>query len=413
LQADTVEELYGWTPRILAELQRSPPLADVNSDQQDKGLETRVTIDRDTVARLGINVAQIDNTLYDAYGQRQVSTIYKTRQQYHVIMEVAPRYWQDPETLRDIFVSKAGGNATGTQTANAVAGTVSGPPTVSSSSVAAKAATVAADAVRNLALNSIGNTGKGATSTGSAVSTNAEAMVPLGAVAHFSSSNIPLAVSHQGLFVATTMSFNLPIGVSLSDTVTAVNEAMKRLGVPVSIHGSFQGTDRAYEESLKNEPYLILAALVAVYIVLGVLYESSIHPITILSTLPSAGVGAVLALMICKTEFSIISLIGVILLTGLTQAMCRGRDMLAVSFSTFDPEEKLPECQQLIFCDNGNGSATLYLLCGRIAPASQRWHVDSRRGPACASTNVVGGQGIKVTSEERSGRRPRRPKLGK
>jgi multidrug efflux pump len=172
--------------------------------------------------------------------------------------------------------------------------------------------------VRNLALNSIGNTGKGAASTGSAVSTNAEAMVPLGAVAHFSSSNIPLAVSHQGLFVATTMSFNLPIGVSLSDAVTAVNEAMKRIGVPVSIHGSFQGTARAYEESLKNEPYLILAALVAVYIVLGVLYESYIHPITILSTLPSAGVGAVLALMICKTD-SIISLIGVILLIGLVK----------------------------------------------------------------------------------------------
>jgi multidrug efflux pump len=319
LQADTVEELYRWAPRILAELQRSSQLADVNSDQQDKGLETQVTIDRDTAARLGINVAQIDNTVYDAYGQRQVSTIYKSRQQYHVIMEVAPQYWQDPETLRDIFVSKSGGNATGTQTTNAVAGTVRGPPTVSSSSAAATAAAIAADAVRNLALNSIGNTGKGAASTGSAVSTNAEAMVPLSAVAHFSPGNIPLAVSHQGLFVATTMSFNLPIGVSLSDAVTAVNEAMNRIGVPASIHGSFQGTARVYEQSLKNQPYLILAALVAVYIVLGVLYESYIHPITILSTLPSAGVGAVLALMICKTEFSIISLIGVILLIGLVK----------------------------------------------------------------------------------------------
>jgi multidrug efflux pump len=290
----------------------------VNSDQQDKGLETLVTIDHDTAARLGINVAQIDNTLYDAYGQRQVSTIYKTRQQYHVIMEVAPRYWQDPETLREIFVSKAGGNPTGTQTTNAVAGTVSGPPTVSSSA-AATAAAVAADAVRNLALNSIGNTGKGAASAGSAVSTNAEIMVPLSAVARFSPGNIPLAVSHQGLLVATTMSFNLPIGVSLSDAVTAVNEAMNRIGVPASIHGSFQGTARVYEQSLKNQPYLILAALVAVYIVLGVLYESYIHPITILSTLPSAGVGAALALMICKTEFSIISLIGVILLIGLVK----------------------------------------------------------------------------------------------
>jgi multidrug efflux pump len=319
LQADTVEELYTWAPRILAELQRSPKLADVNSDQQDKGLETQVTIDRDTAARLGITVAQIDNTLYDAYGQRQVSTIYKTRQQYHVVMEVAPQYWQDPETLRDIFVSKAGGNATGTQTTNAVAGTVSGAAPGSLSLAGATAAVVAADAVRNLALNSIGNTGKGTASTGAAVSTSAEAMVPLSAVTHFSPGNIPLAVSHQGLFVATTMSFNLPIGVSLSDATTAVNDAMNRLGVPASIHGTFQGTARVDEQSLENQPYLILAALIAVYIVLGVLYESYIHPITILSTLPSAGVGAVLALIICKTEFSIISLIGVILLIGLVK----------------------------------------------------------------------------------------------
>jgi multidrug efflux pump len=325
LQADTVEELYSWAPRILAALQRSPQLADVNSDQQDKGLETEVTIDRDTAARLGINVAQIDNTLYDAFGQRQVSTIYKARQQYHVIMEVAPQYWQNPETLKEIFVSKSGGNVGGTQATQAVAGTVTGPKaaaattTTTSSSAPSSAAAVASDAARNLALNSIGNTGKGAASTGSAVSTNAEAMVPLSAVAHFAPGNIPLAVSHQGLFVATTLSFNLPIGVSLSDAVEAVNEAMNRLGVPASIHGSFQGTARVYEQSLRNQPYLILAALIAVYIVLGVLYESYIHPITILSTLPSAGVGAVLALMICKTEFSIISLIGVILLIGLVK----------------------------------------------------------------------------------------------
>jgi multidrug efflux pump len=196
---------------------------------------------------------------------------------------------------------------------------VSGPTTASSPSAATTAAAVASDAVRNLALNSIGNTGSSAGSTGSAVSTNAEAMVPLSAVTHFSPGNIPLAVSHQGLSVATTISFNLPIGVSLSDAVTAVAEAMNRLGVPASIRGSFQGTARVYEQSLKSQPYLILAALVAVYIVLGVLYESYIHPITILSTLPSAGVGAVLALTICKTEFSIIGLIGVILLIGLVK----------------------------------------------------------------------------------------------
>ena len=181
------------------------------------------------------------------------------------------------------------------------------------------AAAIAADAARNQALNSIGNTGKGVASTGSAVSTSSETMVPLGAVIHFGPGNIPLAVNHQGLFVASTISFNLAPGYSLSDAVAVVNEVMIRLGVPASIHGTFQGTARAFEQSLRNQPWLILAALIAIYIVLGVLYESYVHPITILSTLPSAGVGAVLALMLCKTEFSIMGLIGVILLIGLVK----------------------------------------------------------------------------------------------
>jgi len=313
LQADTVEELYTWAPKILAELQKVPQLTDVNSDQQNKGLETDITIDRDTAARLGISVAQIDNTLYDAFGQRQVSTIYNDRNQYHVIMEVAPKYWQNADTLKDIYVSKSGGSVGGTQATNAVAGTVTGPKTTSTS------ATIAADAARNLALNSIGNTGKGAASTGAAVSTASETMVPLSTVARYGAGNIPLAVNHQGLFVASTMSFNLPPGSSLSDAVKAVNEVMTRLGVPATIHGTFQGTARAFQQSLSNQPWLILAALIAIYIVLGVLYESYIHPITILSTLPSAGVGAVLALMLFKTEFSIMGLIGVILLIGLVK----------------------------------------------------------------------------------------------
>jgi multidrug efflux pump len=318
LQADTVGELYEWAPRILAELQKEPVLTQVNSDQQNKGLETDITIDRDTAARLGLTVAQIDNTLYDAFGQRQVSTIYNARNQYHVIMEVAPAYWQNSDTLKDVYVSKSGGGVGGTQGTNAVAGTVRGAtPAVSSTS--STAASVAADAARNLALNSIGNTGKGAASTGSAVSTNAETMVPLSAVTSYGPGNIPLAVNHQSLFVASTISFNLVPGASLSDAVAAVNEAMTRIGVPSTIHGNFQGTARAFQQSLGNQPWLILAALVAIYIVLGVLYESYIHPVTILSTLPSAGVGAVLALMICNTEFSIMGLIGVILLIGLVK----------------------------------------------------------------------------------------------
>jgi multidrug efflux pump len=319
LQADTVEELYSWAPRILAELQKIPVLTQVNSDQQNKGLETDITIDRDTAARLGITVAQIDNTLYDAFGQRQVSTIYNARNQYHVIMEVAPAWWQNPETLKEVYVSKSGGAVGGTQGTNAVAGTVRGAAPAAARTASSTAAAIAADAARNLALNSIGNTGKGSASTGAAVSTSAETMVPLSAVTRYGPGNIPLSVNHQGLFVASTISFNLAPNASLSDAVQAVDEVMTRLRVPATIHGTFQGTARAFQASLNNQPWLILAALVAIYIVLGVLYESYIHPVTILSTLPSAGVGAVLALIICNTEFSIMGLIGVILLIGIVK----------------------------------------------------------------------------------------------
>jgi multidrug efflux pump len=313
LQADNLAELYSWGPRILAALQGVPQLADVNSDQQNKGLETDLVIDRDTAARLGINTSQIDNTLYDAFGQRQVSTIYNPRNQYHVVMEVAPDFWQRPDTLSDVFVSTSGGSVGGVQASNAVAGTVT------STKLTPSAAAIASDAARNQATNSLANTGHGTASTGAAVSTSAEPMVPLAAIAHFRPGNTPLAVNHQGLSLATTISFNLPPGVSLGEAVGAINTAMNRIGVPASIHGTFQGTARAFEESLTNEPYLIVAALLAVYIVLGILYESFIHPITILSTLPSAGVGAILALMIFRTEFSIIALIGVILLIGIVK----------------------------------------------------------------------------------------------
>jgi multidrug efflux pump len=313
LHADNLAELYEWSPKILAALQGTPQLVDVNSDQQNKGLETDLVIDRDTAARLGLSASQIDNALYDAFGQRQVSTIYNPRNQYHVIMEVAPRFWQSPDSLKDVYVSTSGGSVGGVQATNAVAGTVR------SRAQTPAIATVAADAARNQALNAIGNTGRGAVSTGAAVSTSQERMVPLSAFTHFGPGNTPLAVSHDGLFVATTISFNLAPGVSLSDAVSAVTAAMNRIGVPTSIHGSFQGTARAFQQSLANEPYLILAALIAVYVVLGILYESFVHPLTILSTLPSAGIGAVLALMMFRTEFSIMALIGVILLIGIVK----------------------------------------------------------------------------------------------
>jgi multidrug efflux pump len=313
LQGSTLEELNEWTPKITAALQRDPNLTDVNSDQQNRGLESNVVIDRDAAARLGITVNQIDNTLYDAFGQRQVSTIYVARNQYHVIMEVAPRYWQNPETLRDVYVSTSGGSVGGSQSTNAVAGTVVTPGTSSA------AGTANAQAARNLATNSIGLTGKGAGSTGSAVSTTGETMIPLSAVASFAQGATPLAVNHQGLLVANTISFNLPPNVSLSTAVASIEAAMNRIGVPATIRGTFQGSAKAFQDSLSNQPFLILAALVTIYIVLGVLYESFIHPLTILSTLPSAGVGALLALMAFKTEFSIMALIGVILLIGIVK----------------------------------------------------------------------------------------------
>jgi multidrug efflux pump len=313
LQGSTFEELNEWSPKIAAALQREPILTDVNSDQQNKGLESNLVIDRDAAARLGITVSQIDNTLYDAFGQRQVSTIYVARNQYHVIMEVAPRYWQNPETLKDVYVSTSGGSVGGSQATNAVAGTV----VTTGTSAAANSAN--AQAARNLATNSIGATGKGVASTGSAVSTNQETMIPLSAVAHFSQGATPLAVNHQGLLVANTISFNLAPNVSLSQAVGTIEATMNRLGVPASIKGTFQGTAKAYQDSLSNQPFLVLAALVTIYIVLGVLYESYVHPLTILSTLPSAGVGALLALMAFHTDFSIMALIGVILLIGIVK----------------------------------------------------------------------------------------------
>jgi multidrug efflux pump len=319
LQGDSASQLYEWAPKLLSALQNNPVLRDVNTDQQQKGLETDLVIDRSTASRLGVNAAQIDNTLYDAFGQRQVSTIYSALNQYHVVMEVAPRYWQSPETLKDIYVSTAGGNASGTETTNAVVGTVAATTTTTPTTAATAAAAIASSSSRNAATNALANTGKGSASSGAAVSTSQETMVPLAAFTHYGPGNTPLAVNHQEQFVATTISFNLAPGRSLSDATQAIEQATRQILMPASIHGSFQGTARTFQDSLSSEPLLILAALVAVYIVLGILYESTIHPITILSTLPSAGVGAVLALLLFNTEFSIIALIGVILLIGIVK----------------------------------------------------------------------------------------------
>ena len=254
LQGDDLTELRAWEPKIRQALSTLPELADVNTDQQDKGLQTTLVIDRDAATRLGVTARMIDTTLNDLFGQRQVSTIYAQLNQYHVVMEAAPEYWQSPEALKTVYVS---------------------------------------------------------TSTG--------AQVPLSAFATYGPTNTPLGVNHQGQFVASTISFNLALGVSLSQATRAVEDALVRLGVPNTVRGSFQGSARVFQASLASQPWLILAALITLYIVLGVLYESYVHPITILSTLPSAGVGALLALMLFRTDFTIIAFIGVILLIGIVK----------------------------------------------------------------------------------------------
>jgi multidrug efflux pump len=313
LQADDLNELYTWGPKLAEALKHVPELTDVDSDQQQGGLEVDLKIDRDTASRLGLAPSQIDNTLYDAYGQRQVSTIYNALNQYHVVMEVEPKYWQNPETLKQLYVSTAGGSVSGTAGTNAVAGTV-----VSSANTLS-AASIATNAARNAAGNSLANTGHGSASTGSAVSTSSEQMVPLSAFTSYGPGTTPLAVNHQGPFVTTTISFNLPPGTALGDATAAIQRTMAEIKMPSTIHGSAAGTAQQFISSLKNEPILIAAALAAVYIVLGMLYESYIHPITILSTLPSAGVGAALALLAFNTEFSLIALIGVFLLIGIVK----------------------------------------------------------------------------------------------
>ncbi|HEY1997635.1 efflux RND transporter permease subunit [Paraburkholderia sp.] len=329
LLADSTTDLYSWGPKLTEALQARPELADVNSDQQQGGLESMVTIDRASAARLNIQPAQIDNTLYDAFGQRQVSTIYNPLNQYHVVMEVAPKYWQSPDMLNQVYISTSGGSASGAQTTNATAGTVTALTANTNSTNASSggtagttsssAAAIAADSARNLAINSIAASGKSSASSGAAVSTSKETMIPLSAIASFGPGSTPLSVNHQSQFVASTISFNLPPGKSLSDATQAIYDTMAQIGMPGTIHGSFQGTAQAFQQSLSDMPLLILAALAAVYIVLGMLYESYIHPLTILSTLPSAGVGALLALLLFQTEFSIIALIGVILLIGIVK----------------------------------------------------------------------------------------------
>jgi len=254
LQSESLDDLNQWAPKVLTRLRQLPQLKDVNTDQQNRGLEAKLVIDRDTAARLGIQPAAIDAALYQAFGQSQVSTIYQELNQYHVVMEVDPRYQQSPDALQSIYVPSKSG-----------------------------------------------------------------VQVPLATFSHYEPSNTPLAVNHQGQFPSVTFSFNLSEAVSLGEATQVIEKADQEIGLPSTIHASFQGTAAAFQDSLANEPILILAALLTVYIVLGVLYESYIHPITILSTLPSAGVGAILALLIFRKDLNVIALIGVLLLIGIVK----------------------------------------------------------------------------------------------
>ncbi len=315
LQSDDTALLYTWVPKIVAALNAQHNLLDVNSDLQQAGLESDIVIDRTMASRLGITPSEIDNTLYDAFGQRQVSTIYQALNQYHVVMELAPQYLESPASLKLIYVSTAGGTASGAAQTNAPAGTVSAAAAPASSSTA----TVALDSATNQAINSIAGNGKSAASAGASVSTQAETMVPLAVVATVQPGSTPISVNHQGGFVASTISFNLPPNIALSQATRIITQTMNRLDVPVAIQGSFAGTAAAFQSSASTEPLLIAAALATVYIVLGILYESLIHPLTILSTLPSAGIGALLLLLLFNMPLTIIALIGVILLIGIVK----------------------------------------------------------------------------------------------
>jgi multidrug efflux pump len=323
LTSEDTSALYTWTPKLVAALAKdSGQITDVNSDLQQNGLQTYVTISRETAMRYGFEANQIDNVLYDAFGQRTVSTIFNPFNQYFVVMEVAPKYWQYPQMLDRMRFSTAAGNASGTQQTQAQGGTISGVTAFSAISAAQAASSstnsLNASAQANAVTNSISNS-RGGSSTGSADSTAAETLVPLPALAAHRNSHTATQVNHQSGLVAATISFNLPPGGSLSAASAAIDKAMRDLGIPASIRGSFAGAGQVYAQSMSTMPLLVLAALAAVYIVLGILYENTVHPVTILSTLPSAGIGATLALLLFGTPFSVIALIGIILLVGIVK----------------------------------------------------------------------------------------------
>ena len=316
VQGDTLGDLKEWVPKIQLALQNVPEIESVDPDQQPGGLEMELKIDRLTASRMGLATNLISGTLQNLFSQGSVSTIYKDKNQYRVIMEVAPTFWNGPESLRDVYVSTSG-NISGSQAAagNVVA-TVAPAAGAGADLTDAQAA---ADAVRNSQVNAITSTGKGGGSTSAAVSTRVEKMVPLSSFISMEPGTAPLSVNHQGVFVATTFSYNAADGVSVGQATDAINRTMAAIHVPISVHGAFAGTAALANDTGAQLPMLLLEAVVIIYIMLGILYESYIHPLTILSTLPSAGVGALLALLVFHIEFSLIAFIGVMLLIGVVK----------------------------------------------------------------------------------------------
>jgi multidrug efflux pump len=313
LQADDSGELRKWAEKLTATLKQNPALADVTSDQQTGGLAMKVMIDRPTAARYGLKPDIIDATLYDAFGEREVSTIYKDQNQYHVVMELSQRYLEDPESLKLIYVTSSGESASGTSSTNASSSLVTSSSTDSSTT------TASSSSASNQATNSIATSSGGSTSSGTAVSTSSSTMIPLSAFARLNTAATPVQVNHQGQAAAVTISFNLASGAKLADATAAITKAVNDIRMPTSVRGSFAGSAGAAQTVIAQMSLLIAAALLAVYAVLGILYESYIHPVTIISTLPSAGVGAVLALLLFNTEFTVIALIGVFLLIGIVK----------------------------------------------------------------------------------------------
>jgi multidrug efflux pump len=316
LRGDDIGELRIWSRRLAEALKHVPEVLSPEVSGKDAGIEINLAVDRDTASRLGISASQIDNALSSAFCERQVSTLLGSVNQYKVLMEVAPRHARNPETLDKIYVSTAGGPASGSQLSNAPAGTVSSQQ---SHAAQPQIAAVASDAARNLNLNKLASSSPGAASTGPAVSTAVETMVPLSAFARFEQGPAPVSISHKGGFLTSTISFSLPSKIALSEAMAAIERTAAEIHMPATIHAAFTGAAKDFQQILLKEIVLTIAAVATIYIVLGILYESFIHPVTILSTLPSAGVGALLALKVFHIEFSIIAFIGVLLVIGIVK----------------------------------------------------------------------------------------------